>query len=382
MCDNCEEDLITTSQGPQGEQGVQGEPGTNGTNGVLDWGDFDLSCWLAEGIIEGTPDNEEITQSFIDTFCDIYQAINVTPIAVNDYRTMDQDGIIYIEVINNDRFYPDVTVTIAVAPSNGTATIEPDNKTIKYIPNEGFIGVDDFDYTINDGDSTSTATVSVTVQEVISQQTIQNTVVEQLITLLQSDEYWDLGFQVGDSIIISNNNLDKFDFTNPFTAGKGKNPGRYSKWAIKNGNNGTEDFTQGTFRGFDNTNADYDESAKAGGSDSLSITLAKENIPAHRHNMYVNVMELGDGDTTVQVAIDNLNNTLDDGAFMNIESTPQDGNGGGAGNDLKHRVARYNTGDGTDNLSNQDELLTTPSVIESDIRNAFKTVIVIQKISM
>ncbi len=259
-CDNCSEELITTSQGPQGEQGVQGEPGTNGTNGVLDWGDFDLSCWLAEGIIEGTPDNDEITQSFIDTFCDIYQAINVTPIAVNDYRTMDQDGIIYIEVINNDRFYPDVTVTIAVAPSNGTATVEGDNKTIKYIPNGGFIGVDDFDYTINDGDSTSTATVSVTVQEVISQQTIQNTVIEQLITLLQSDEYWDLSLQVGTKLGISNINLESFDFTNPFTAGIGT--GRYSKWAICNGNNGTEDLTEGTFRGFNHTNSDYDESAK------------------------------------------------------------------------------------------------------------------------
>mgnify|MGYP000520625699 FL=1 len=240
-CDNCSEELITTSQGPQGEQGIQGIPGTNGTNGVLDWGDFDLSCWLAEGIIEGTPDDDEITQSFIDAFCEIYQQTNITPIAVNDYRVMNQDSIIYIEVINNDRFYPDVIVTIDVAPSNGTATIEGDNKTIKYIPNEGFIGVDDFDYTITDPNSnTSTATVSITVQEVISQQTIQNTVIEQLITLLQSDEYWDLRFNIGDKIGISNINLVDFDFTNPFTAGIGK-AGRYSKWAICNGNNGTED---------------------------------------------------------------------------------------------------------------------------------------------
>jgi len=373
-CDNCSEELITTSQGPQGEQGVQGTPGTNGTNGVLDWGDFDLSCWLAEGIIEGTPDNEEITQSFIDTFCDIYQAINVTPIAVNDYRTMDQDGIIYIEVINNDRFYPDVTVTIAVAPSNGTATVEPDNKTIKYIPNEGFIGVDDFDYTINDGDSTSTATVSVTVQEVISQQTIQNTVIEQLITLLQSDEYWDLSLQVGTKLGISNINLTDFDFTNPFTAGIGT--GRYSKWAICNGNNGTEDLTEGTFRGFNHSNADYDESAKSGGSDT--VALIRANIPAHRHKTTFYTLDWNTyhDDWATKHTLDTGGNTYVNKYRLSTGGITD------SGDDQDYYVEVANTGDGTDNLSDQNEIANgTGTVTAVNIRNAFKTVILIQKIA-
>ncbi len=375
-CDNCSEELITTSQGPQGEQGVQGEPGTNGTNGVLDWGDFDLSCWLAEGIIEGTPDNEEITQSFIDTFCDIYQAINVTPIAVNDYRTMDQDGIIYIEVINNDRFYPDVTVTIAVAPSNGTATVEGDNKTIKYIPNGGFIGVDDFDYTINDGDSTSTATVSVTVQEVISQQTIQNTVIEQLITLLQSDEYWDLSLQVGTKLGISNINLTDFDFTNPFTAGIGT--GRYSKWAICNGNNGTEDLTEGTFRGFNHTNSDYDESAKAGGSDTVSLT--RPNIPAHQHQYFDSFMNAIDGSDVFSSEVDAHAASL--GVTQGTIYTSPESIQENTGADRDAVWYDRNTGDGTDNLGNQKEVANgTGTVTAVNIRNAFKTVILIQKIA-
>ena len=377
-CDNCSEELITTSQGPQGEQGVQGESGTNGTNGVLDWGDFDLSCWLAEGIIEGTPDNEEITQSFIDTFCDIYQAINVTPIAVNDYRTMDQDGIIYIEVINNDRFYPDVTVTIAVAPSNGTATVEGDNKTIKYIPNGGFIGVDDFDYTINDGDSTSTATVSVTVQEVISQQTIQNTVIEQLITLLQSDEYWDLSLQIGTKLGISNINLTNFDFTNPFTAGIGK-PGRYSKWAICNGNNGTEDLTEGTFRGFNHSNADYDESAKTGGSDAVS--LIRDNIPAHQHQYFDSFMNAIDGSSAFSSEVDAHAASLGvtQGTIYTSSNAIQEP---ASGDDRDAVWYDRNTGDGTNNLGNQKEIANgTGTVTAVDIRNAFKTVILIQKIA-
>lgn len=375
MCDNCEEELITTSQGPQGEQGEQGEPGTNGTDGILDWSEFDLSCWLAQGIIEVEDNNDEITQNFIDVFCEMYQSINTAPVAVNDYRTMNQDSIIYIEVINNDNYYPDVTVTIALAPSNGTATIESDNKTIKYIPDEGFIGVDDFDYTINDGTATSTATVSVTVEEVISQQTIQDTVLEQLQILLASDEYWDLGFNIGDKIGISNINLDSFDFTNPFTAGIGK-PGRYSKWAICNGNNGAEDLTVGTFRGFDHTNSDYDESAKAGGNDTL--TLSRDNIPPHKHVIGLTSVN----DTGTAQSISDLQGKIaaDSKDITNLEAGNRISRSwSGAGSDFGDSVVWANSGDGSNNNSNEDELQATPDAV--NIRNAFKTVILIQKIA-
>ena len=375
-CDNCSEELITTSQGPQGEQGIQGIPGTNGTDGVLNWGDYDLSCWLSEGIIEGTPDDDEITQSFIDAFCEIYQQTNITPIAVNDYRTMNQDSIIYIEVINNDRFYPDVIVTIDVAPSNGTATIEGDNKTIKYIPNEGFIGVDDFDYTITDPNSnTSTATVSITVQEVISQQTIQNTVIEQLITLLQSDEYWDLSLQVGTKLGISNINLTNFDFTNPFTAGIGK-AGRYSKWAICNGNNGTEDLTDGTFRGFNHSNADYDESAKAGGSDNATLSI--DNIPAHRHkyfDAFTNACDNSDPCFSADVDSHASSEGVDQGSIHNSGIQISEGNSA----DRDAVWYDRNTSDGTDNINDQNNLKVSPDAV--NVRNAFKTVILIQKIA-
>jgi len=373
-CDNCSEELITTSQGPQGEQGVQGEPGTNGTNGVLDWGDFDLSCWIAEGITEADATNDEISQDMIDALCEVYQAVHRTPVAVNDYRTINQDTTTFIDVINNDRFYPDVTVTIAVAPSNGTATVEGDNKTIKYIPNGGFIGVDDFDYTINDGDSTSTATVSVTVQEVISQQTIQNTVIEQLITLLQSDEYWDLSLQVGTKLGISNINLTDFDFTNPFTAGIGT--GRYSKWAICNGNNGTEDLTEGTFRGFNHSNADYDESAKSGGSDT--VALIRANIPAHRHKTTFYTLDWNTyhDDWATKHTLDTGGNTYVNKYRLSTGGITD------SGDDQDYYVEVANTGDGTDNLSDQNEIANgTGTVTAVNIRNAFKTVILIQKIA-
>ena len=381
MCDDCEEELITTSQGPQGDTGATGATGTAGTNGVLDWSDFDLSCWVSEGIIAGDDDNDEITQGFIDAFCDMYQQINIAPVAVNDYRTMNQDSTIYIEVINNDNYYPDVTVTIDVAPSNGTATIEPDNKTIKYIPDAGFIGVDDFDYQIDDGDSTSVATVTIDVQEVISQQTIQDTVLEQLQILLASDEYWDLSFNIGDKIGISDINLDDFDFTNVLTAGIGK-PGRYSKWAICNGNNGSDDLTDGTFRGYNHTNTDYDSSGASGGSDSVSLVAA--NIPAHRHDYLDGYVQANGGGTNASARYEAVINAQPGPPAQGsaTATTTFINDGPALGDDFDTSYSLRNTGDGTTNISNQNEVANgTGTVTAVSTRNAFKTVILIQKIS-
>jgi len=344
--------VITTGRGPTGPQGPQGIPGTNGTDGVLDWSLYDLNCLVNSGIINEDDTQDEITQAIIDTICETHTAINVLPKAVNDYRTIDQDTTIYIDVINNDRYYPEVTVTITNPPSNGTATVEGDNITIKYIPNTGFFGVDDFEYTITDSSSeTSSADIIVTVRQVLSQQAIENIIIDQITTILQSNEYWDLGFNIGDKIGISNINLVDFDFTNAFTAGKGKNTARYKKWAICNGNNGTEDLTEGTFRGFDHTNTDYDESAKTGGSDTLSFTLTKGNIPAHVHS-YID---------------------------SNVHSVGGGGQGltAGAGEHQEY----YETTNNTTANGVTDGLKISPDAINEDVRNTFKTVILIQKIA-
>ena len=344
--------VITTGRGPTGATGPQGPSGTNGTNGVLDWSNYDLSCWVSEGITESDATNDEITQDLIDEVCSLHEFVNAGPVAVNDYVTMNQDTTIYVQVTSNDKYFLDVTVTITTPPSNGTATVQPDGKTIKYIPNTGFTGIEDFGYTITDTNlDTASAVVIVDVQEVISQQTIEDTVLEQLTILLQSNDYWDLGFNIGDKIGISNINLVDFDFTNAFTAGKGKNTARYKKWAICNGNNGTEDLTEGTFRGFDHTNTDYDESAKTGGSDTLSFTLTKGNIPAHVHSY--------------------TENEFYDAGSSNgdVENAPSIG-------DWKNRVNTTNTGNGV-----ADGLKTSPDTINEDVRNTFKTVILIQKIA-
>lgn len=346
--------LITTGRGPTGPQGPQGIPGQDGTNGVLDWSLYNLNCLVNSGIINEDDTQDEITQSIIDTICETHTAINVLPKAINDYRTIDQDTTIYIDVINNDRYYPEATVTITNPPSNGTATVEGDNITIKYIPNAGFFGVDDFEYTITDSSSeTSSADIIVTVRQVLSQQAIENIIIDQITTILQSNEYWDLGFNIGDKIGISAINLIDFDFSNSFTAGKGKTTGRYKKWAICNGNNGTEDLSSSTLRGFNHLDTDYDmgSTGKSGGNDSISITLTKANIPAHIHSY--------------------SDNEFYDAGSSNgdVENAPSIG-------DWKNRVNTANTGNGT-----ADGLKTSPDAIIKDIRNAYKTAIFIQKIS-
>lgn len=346
--------VITTGKGPTGATGPQGPAGVDGSDGVLNWGDYDLSCWEESGIVEVDATETEVTEALIATVCEVYNAIHVSPKAVNDYRTIDQDTTVYIDVINNDRYYPEVIVTITDPPLNGTATIEPDNVTIKYIPNTGFFGVEDFEYTITDPDSnTSSAIITVTVRQVLSQEAIENTIIDQITTILSSDEYWDLAFNIGDKIGISAINLEDFDFSNGFTAGIGKSPGRYSKWAICNGNNATEDLTNGAFRGFNHLNSDYDmgTTGKSGGSDSLSITLTKGNIPAHVHTYTENEF-------------------YDAGASNgDVEHTPVTG-------DWKNRENSLTTGNGT-----ADGLKTSPDAIVKDIRNEYKTVILIQKIS-
>jgi hypothetical protein len=57
------------------------------------------------------------------------------------------------------------TITNVSTPANGTAVLRPDN-TIRYTPRANFFGNDTFTYTISNGISSDTATVSVTVTPV------------------------------------------------------------------------------------------------------------------------------------------------------------------------------------------------------------------------
>ena len=91
--------------------------------------------------------------------------VNDAPVAANDSATTDVDSAVDINVLGND-FDVDgdtLTVTSATPGTNGTTAINPDG-TITYTPEAGFVGLDTFEYTVDDGNGgTDTATVTVSV---------------------------------------------------------------------------------------------------------------------------------------------------------------------------------------------------------------------------
>ncbi len=89
------------------------------------------------------------------------------PIAVDDNYTTPVNTPISIVVMNNDSD-PNgdpIFVSEFTNPSNGTAVLNADG-TFTYTPNDGFVGVDQFDYTICDNNGgCSTATVTITIEQ-------------------------------------------------------------------------------------------------------------------------------------------------------------------------------------------------------------------------
>jgi hypothetical protein len=100
--------------------------------------------------------------------------INVTP--VNDAPTASDRSVTVLEDnsididLSGDVADVDSTglvITVAGNPSNGSATALGDG-VIRYTPDADYNGTDSFTYQVTDGDLTTTATVNITVTDVIS----------------------------------------------------------------------------------------------------------------------------------------------------------------------------------------------------------------------
>lgn len=65
----------------------------------------------------------------------------------------------------NENETPEITLPVATTTQGGTVSISGSN--ISYTPATGYVGPDSFDYTLSDGTDTATATVSLTVTEVL-----------------------------------------------------------------------------------------------------------------------------------------------------------------------------------------------------------------------
>jgi hypothetical protein len=101
--------------------------------------------------------------------CTINAAVFAPPVAKNDVSTTLVDVAVFNLVTLNDFATSDVVVTVTTAPTNGTAVVQADNKTIKYTPNALFVGNDTVGYTITDANGgTSTAVWTIIVNAVPS----------------------------------------------------------------------------------------------------------------------------------------------------------------------------------------------------------------------
>ena len=348
-----------------------------------DLSSIDLSCLITSNPDIELPENitiETLCTYYKDHFCAIYSKISdlqdildslVGIQCFNDITQVDQNEDVTIDVLFNDLTHEvsgTVIVTIETSPINGSAVVS--SNQIVYTPDEDFYGNDVLIYKVTKGAYECTAKVSIRVNQIISTQTIEDIVAEQITTILTSDEYWDIGIPIGTKLAITEAQLANFNLVG---GSWGAGSGKFAKWAICNSNNGTDDYKGLTTRGYDVNNVDYDDASSNNSAGSDSITLTIGNIPSHRHTGVAAITE--DGSEAVSLFADA--NTLAGITKMNREG--RKGAKYGSGSDQQEGVVYYNSGDGTNNIDNQDELSTSPSSI--NIRNKYFTEIMIQKIA-
>ena len=125
---------------------------------------LDTDCLVG---FPGAGSEEDKKQHIIDLLCDLKDSLSLDPVAQNDISTTVEDVAVEKLVTLNDFFQTDATVTITTAPSNGTAVVLGDDKTLKYTPGAGWTGTDTVGYTLTDSNgNTSTAVWTIIVSAV------------------------------------------------------------------------------------------------------------------------------------------------------------------------------------------------------------------------
>lgn len=93
-------------------------------------------------------------------------SINDLPVVVSDTVMTDQGVVVVIVPLENDTDVESAVLSISAltTPTNGTASIDTGSTSITYTPASGYVGGDNFNYTVIDGDggsATGTITISV-----------------------------------------------------------------------------------------------------------------------------------------------------------------------------------------------------------------------------
>ncbi len=95
----------------------------------------------------------------------IVNPVNDAPVTVNDGSETLENESVLIPVLSNDYDVDgdELTVSVVSLAENGVAVIE--GNEVRYTPYEGFVGIDQFKYTVSDDKTETTGFVSVTVSE-------------------------------------------------------------------------------------------------------------------------------------------------------------------------------------------------------------------------
>ncbi|MEM7456262.1 MAG: S8 family serine peptidase [Planctomycetota bacterium] len=95
-------------------------------------------------------------------------AVNDNPVAVADSGVTDEDVAVSINVLANDSDIDGDSLSVASVTQGADGTVvDNGDGTVTYTPDAGFFGNDSFTYVVSDGSATDSATVNVTVNEVV-----------------------------------------------------------------------------------------------------------------------------------------------------------------------------------------------------------------------
>src|SRR5207249_6782989 len=110
--------------------------------------------------------NDGLTNSATATVSITVTAINDAPVANNQSVTTPEDTSTNLDLSGSDAEGP-VTFAILSGPTNGVLSLLNTNTgAVTYTPNTNYNGPDSFTFTVSDGSSLATGTVSIAVTPV------------------------------------------------------------------------------------------------------------------------------------------------------------------------------------------------------------------------
>lgn len=162
--------------------------------------------------------------------------------------------------------------------------------------------------------------------------------------------------------------------------GLGKPTSIWNKWGIVGIVPGTLDIKGRTLRYLDLLTLDYDTIGKQGGVDNILLNI--NNLPAHRHTFSFLHRDRNNNyqEWAVKHTASTFGKTTEDGDLLiPIRSVLDTDAGSSDSNDSQYWIGGGNTGNGTENILNQEELSITPTNVNT--LNKFTVVAKIVKLS-